>query len=83
MLANIIIIAVLAVLFILALTKMIRDRRNGIPACGEACGGACTDACRAAHGGRSVNGQKIKRSELRKIRKSIKAREEAREAAKG
>lgn len=78
MLANIIIIVIIAVLFILALNKIIQDKRNGIPSCGEACGGSCTDACRAAHGGRTVNGQKIKRSELRKIRKSIKAREEAR-----
>ncbi|MDD6451187.1 FeoB-associated Cys-rich membrane protein [Lachnospiraceae bacterium YH-ros2226] len=74
MLANIILIAIISVCFVLALSKIIRDKKMGIPSCGGACGGSCSEACRAAHGGRTVNGQKIKKSDLRKIRKRIEAR---------
>lgn len=42
---DVLILAIVAFFFVLAVRKVIMDRKNGVPSCGYACGGACSGAC--------------------------------------
>ena len=44
MLANIIIIAVVGILFVLCIRKQVVDHKKGIPSCGLNCGNCTSDA---------------------------------------
>ena len=74
---DVMILAIIAFIGFLAIRNIYRDHKNGVPSCRYACGSACSSSCARAQTGCMPDGSQISKSDLRKIRRRIKAREKS------
>lgn len=81
MVANIILLVIVAFFVILAGRKVWADHKNGVNACGYACGGECNGSCSMVTSGTLPNGKKLSDAQVKEVRAAA-ARMEADLAAK-